>query len=44
MNRDYYPNARTLDHHILMLRKKIERDPAQPEIILSVHGIGYRHG
>jgi DNA-binding response OmpR family regulator len=41
---DYYPNSRTLDQHILMLRKKIERDPAQPEIILSVHGIGDRHG
>jgi DNA-binding response OmpR family regulator len=41
---DYFPNSRTLDQHILMLRKKIERDPSQPEIILSVHGIGYRHG
>ena len=41
---DYFPNSRTLDQHILMLRKKIERDPAHPEIILSVHGIGYRHG
>jgi DNA-binding response OmpR family regulator len=41
---DYFPNSRTLDQHILMLRKKIERDPAQPQIIVSVHGIGYRHG
>ncbi len=41
---DYFPNSRTLDQHILMLRKKIEHDPSQPEIILSVHGIGYRHG
>jgi DNA-binding response OmpR family regulator len=41
---DYYPDSRTLDQHILLLRKKIERDPSQPEIILSVRGIGYRHG
>ncbi len=41
---DYFPNSRTLDQHILMLRKKIEHDPSQPEIILSVRGLGYRHG
>ena len=41
---DFFPDSRTLDQHILMLRKKIERDPAKPEIILSVRGIGYRHG
>ena len=41
---DYFPDSRTLDQHILMLRKKVERDPAQPEIILSVRGVGYRTG
>lgn len=41
---EYYPDSRTLDQHILLLRKKIERDPTHPEIILSVRGIGYRHG
>jgi len=40
---DYYPNSRTLDQHISQLRKKIEEDPKQPAIILTVHGVGYRY-
>jgi DNA-binding response OmpR family regulator len=40
---DYYPNSRTLDQHISQLRKRIERDPRQPQIISTVHGVGYRH-
>jgi DNA-binding response OmpR family regulator len=39
---NYFPDSRTLDQHILMLRKKIERDPAHPEIIETVRGVGYR--
>jgi DNA-binding response OmpR family regulator len=39
---DYFPDSRTLDQHVLMLRKKIERDPARPEIIETVRGTGYR--
>jgi two-component system alkaline phosphatase synthesis response regulator PhoP len=35
-------NSRCLDQHIAQLRKRIERDPRQPEIIRTVHGIGYR--
>lgn len=37
-----YPTTRTIDNHILKLRKKIEKDPAHPEYILSVYGEGYR--
>ena len=37
-----YPTTRTIDNHILKLRKKIEEDPAHPEHILSVYGEGYR--
>ena len=33
---------RTIDVHIHNLRKKIERDPANPEMILTVFGTGYR--
>jgi DNA-binding response OmpR family regulator len=39
---DYLPNSRTLDQHISQLRKRIERDPQKPEIIKTVHGVGYR--
>ncbi len=41
---DYLPNSRTLDQHISQLRKKIELDPKSPEIIKTVHGVGYRYG
>lgn len=37
-----YPTTRTVDNHILKLRKKVERDPASPEYIITVHGIGYK--
>ncbi len=39
---DYFPDSRTLDQHVLMLRKKVEKDPARPEIIETVRGVGYR--
>lgn len=37
-----YPTTRTIDNHILKLRKKIEEDPSRPKYILSVYGEGYR--
>jgi DNA-binding response OmpR family regulator len=40
---DHIPNSRTLDQHIAQLRKRIEVDPKNPAIILTVHGAGYRH-
>ncbi|OGR25271.1 MAG: DNA-binding response regulator [Desulfobacterales bacterium RIFOXYA12_FULL_46_15] len=40
---DYYGTTRTLDQHIAQLRKKIEKDPARPELIVTVHGVGYRY-
>lgn len=33
---------RTIDPHIVHLRKKIEDDPAHPVYILGVRGVGYR--
>jgi len=40
---DVYPTTRTVDNHILKLRKKIEPDPSHPQHILTVHGIGYKY-
>ena len=40
---DYFPSSRTLDQHISKLRKRIERDPKDPQIIRTVHGVGYRY-
>jgi two-component system alkaline phosphatase synthesis response regulator PhoP len=37
-----YPTTRTIDNHILKLRKKIEIDPNHPTHILTVYGGGYR--
>ncbi len=34
--------TRTLDNHVARLRKKIERDPSDPKVLVTVHGVGYR--
>jgi Response regulators consisting of a CheY-like receiver domain and a winged-helix DNA-binding domain len=39
---DYFPESRALDQHISQLRKRVEKDPASPRIIRTVHGAGYR--
>jgi DNA-binding response OmpR family regulator len=39
---DESPTTRTVDNFILKLRQKIERDPNHPQIIITVHGIGYK--
>jgi DNA-binding response OmpR family regulator len=39
---DENPTTRTVDNFILKLRQKIETDPNHPQIILTVHGIGYK--
>lgn len=38
----YEGMGRALDTHICNLRRKVERDPSQPEYIQTVHSIGYR--
>ena len=39
---DEQPTTRTVDNFILKLRQKIEKNPEEPQIILTVHGIGYK--
>ncbi len=37
-----YIQSRTVDNHIVQLRKLIEEDPKKPRWILSIHGSGYK--
>ena len=37
-----FPVTRTVDNHIVSLRRKIEPDPKNPRHIVTVHSIGYR--
>ena len=39
---DENPTTRTVDNFILKLRQKVEIDSNHPQIILTVHGIGYK--
>jgi two-component system OmpR family response regulator len=39
---DYAGDTRTVDVHIRWLRQKIEVDPAHPEHLLTVRGVGYK--
>ncbi|HVS14731.1 MAG TPA: response regulator transcription factor [Thermoanaerobaculia bacterium] len=34
--------SRTVDVHVASLRQKIERHPKRPELIVTVHGMGYK--
>ena len=39
---DFYGEERVVDVHLGHIRKKLETDPAQPEFIITVRGVGYR--
>ncbi len=39
---DFEGETRTVDVHVSNLRKKIEKDDANPEIIKTVRGVGYK--
>lgn len=38
---DYYGDSRTVDVHVRRLREKIEKDPANPQYIMTKWGVGY---
>ncbi len=40
--KDVFVTSRTVDTHVANLRKKIEDDPACPDYIISVRGVGYK--
>ena len=39
---DYFGDSRLVDVHIGRLRRKVETDPHEPQVILTVRGLGYR--
>ncbi len=39
---DYVGDTKTLDVHVKRLRSKIESDPAKPEHLVTVRGLGYK--
>ncbi len=39
---DYVGDTKTLDVHVKRLRTKIESDPGQPKVLLTVRGLGYK--
>ena len=41
---DYFGDTRLLDVHIRRLRRKVERDPDEPSLVLTVRGAGYKAG
>jgi two-component system alkaline phosphatase synthesis response regulator PhoP len=39
---DFYGEDRVVDVHLGHIRKKLETDPANPEFVITVRGVGYR--
>jgi two-component system response regulator RegX3 len=39
---DYFGDTKTLDVHIKRIRSKIENEPSDPRMLLTVRGLGYR--
>lgn len=37
-----HTNSRTVDSHVVQLRRKLERDPSAPIHLVTIHGRGYR--
>jgi DNA-binding response OmpR family regulator len=39
---DEQPTTRTVDNFVVRIRQKVETNPNQPKIIITVHGTGYK--
>jgi two-component system alkaline phosphatase synthesis response regulator PhoP len=39
---EHTPSTRTVDVHVAWLRQKLEANPKMPQLILTVHGLGYK--
>jgi DNA-binding response OmpR family regulator len=43
-NREWLPNDRSIDVLVGRLRRKLDDDPANPRLIITIHGTGYLFG
>jgi DNA-binding response OmpR family regulator len=41
-DRGFFGDERIVDVHVRRLRTKIERDPSNPQVVVTVRGLGYR--
>jgi two-component system response regulator RegX3 len=39
---DYFGDTKTLDVHIKRIRSRIEQNPSEPQMLVTVRGLGYR--
>lgn len=39
---DYFGDTKTLDVHIKRIRSRIEENPSEPKVLITVRGLGYR--
>ena len=37
-----YPNTRTVDNHLVKLRRALEDEPEKPRYLVTIHGAGYK--
>ncbi|HEY5922397.1 MAG TPA: response regulator transcription factor [Kofleriaceae bacterium] len=37
-----YPNTRTVDNHLVKLRRALEDEPDKPRFLVTIHGAGYK--
>ena len=37
-----YPNTRTVDNHLVKLRRALEDEPDKPRYLVTIHGAGYK--
>jgi DNA-binding response OmpR family regulator len=41
-DRGFFGDERIVDVHVRRLRTKVERDPSNPQVVVTVRGLGYR--
>jgi two-component system response regulator RegX3 len=39
---DYVGDTKTLDVHVKRIRARVEADPRNPKLVVTVRGVGYR--